>query len=77
MTFRQSKGCLLFFIMDFEEYLAQKKIAVEAFRAGDKARFEEWALLFQQMHPDSFTAQKKFLINDIRRLYHADTSNAD
>ena len=55
--------------MEFDEYLLQKKIDVEAFRKADNARFDEWDKLFKTMHPDSFTAQKKFLINDIRRRY--------
>lgn len=62
--------------MEFEAYLKQKKISLTAFKAGDQVRFAEWQELFNTMHPDSFTAQKKFLINDIRRMYH-DTSKAD
>ena len=56
--------------MDFEEYLKQKKIDSNAFQQADRNRFDEWQELFQTMHPESFTAQKKFLINDIRRRYH-------
>ena len=56
--------------MEFEEYLKSKKIDEEAFRKADQARFEEWRTLFASMHPDSFTAQKKFLVNEIRRRYH-------
>lgn len=55
--------------MEFEEYLKQKKIDIDAFQKSDLNRFEEWNILFKTMHPDSFTAQKKFLINDIRRRY--------
>lgn len=55
--------------MEFEEYLKQKKIDAVAFASQDKARFEEWQEQFKTMHPDSFTSQKKFLINDIRRRY--------
>jgi len=57
--------------MEFEEYLSQKKIDVIAFKEADHKRFKEWSELFQTMHPESFTAQKKFLINDIRRRYLA------
>ena len=55
--------------MEFEDYLKQKKIDVDAFQKADLNRFHEWNDLFQTMHPESFTAQKKFLINDIRRRY--------
>jgi hypothetical protein len=55
--------------MEFEEYLKQKKISSTDFERGDTGRFQEWKGLFESMHPDSFTAQKKFLINDIRRRY--------
>jgi hypothetical protein len=56
--------------MEFEEYLKAKKIDEEAFRKADNARYEEWRSLFATMHPESFTAQKKFLVNEIRRRYH-------
>lgn len=56
--------------MEFEEYLTAKKIDHIAFHKADPVRFMEWNQIFQTMHPDSFTAQKKFLINDIRRRYH-------
>lgn len=55
--------------MTFEAYLQTKKIDIEAFRTHEPERFAEWAYLFQQLHPESFTAQKKFLINDTRRKY--------
>ncbi len=53
----------------FDEYLESKKIDSKAFNAGDNVRWEEFRLLFGQMHPKSLTAQKLFLINDIRRKY--------
>ena len=55
--------------MDFEEYLKQKKIDADAFKKADNPRFQEWSALFETIHPDSFTAQKKFLINETRRRY--------
>ncbi|MEZ4902182.1 MAG: hypothetical protein R2822_10715 [Spirosomataceae bacterium] len=55
--------------MTFDEYLFSKKINLEAFRQQEAERFQEWQSLFVQLHPESFTAQKKFLINDIRRKY--------
>jgi hypothetical protein len=31
--------------------------------------FAELKKIFNEMHPDGFTAQKKFLINQLRRKY--------
>ncbi len=53
----------------FEAYLLEKKIDSEAFRKGEPAQWQDFATLFGQVHPDSFTAQKLFLINAIRRRY--------
>ncbi|QJW89803.1 hypothetical protein HNV11_10645 [Spirosoma taeanense] len=55
--------------MTFEEYLLLKKIDAEQFLAAEPARYEEWKAEFSQMHPESFTVQKKFLLNDTRRKY--------
>jgi hypothetical protein len=55
--------------MTFEEYLTSKKIDIQAFRQHEAERFHEWQILFAQLHPESFTAQKKFLINDTRNKY--------
>lgn len=55
--------------MTFEEYLKSKKIDKEKFMLSEPDRYEEWAILFDQVHPDSFTLQKKFFINPIRRKY--------
>ncbi len=55
--------------MTFEEYLTSKKIDGDEFRRRQPGRYLEWQTLFAQTHPESFTMQKKFLINDIRRLY--------
>lgn len=55
--------------MEFEEYLKLKKISASDFKEADEHRYLEWKELFGMMHADSFTAQKKFLINDIRRRY--------
>lgn len=53
----------------FSEYLAKKNIDEEKFRAEESGLFLEWETLFSEIHPDSFTAQKKFLINEIRRRF--------
>jgi hypothetical protein len=55
--------------MEFDEYLKSKKIDANIFEQEDTSRFKEWRELFTTMHPESFTAQKKFLINEIRRRY--------
>lgn len=55
--------------MEFEEYLKGKKIDPASFKNGETAQFEEFKSLFDQVHPDSFTQQKLFLINPIRRKY--------
>lgn len=55
--------------MTFEEYLAGKKIDSKAFALGEKAQWEAWRAEFAEMHPNSFTSQKLFLINKIRRRF--------
>ena len=55
--------------LNFKDYLHKKKIDAMAFA---KARPEQYADLkkeFDQLHPDSFTAQKLFIINPIRREF--------
>jgi len=54
---------------EFFAYLKAKRIDPNAFKAAQPARFAEWVDLFAQMHPDSFTQQKLFLINGIRRTF--------
>ena len=58
-----------FAAMTFEEYLTGKKIDPSAFKAGEPAVWEEWNVLFEQISPISFTAQKLYLINPLRRKY--------
>jgi hypothetical protein len=55
--------------MTFEDYLSGKKIDSALFRAGEPDRWEAFRASFEGVHPDSFTAQKKFLLNDLRRRY--------
>jgi hypothetical protein len=55
--------------MEFDEYLIQKKIDASLFRQFDPERYAEWEREFEQMSPASFTVQKKFLLNDVRRKY--------
>ena len=53
----------------FEEYLIKKKIDLTAFSEGDSEHFNEWKKLFDQISEASFTAQKLYLINNIRRKF--------
>ena len=55
--------------MTFEEYLISKKIDSQAFRAAEPSLWNEWNGLFEAMSPASFTAQKLYLINPLRRKY--------
>jgi hypothetical protein len=53
--------------MSFEEYCISKKIDAQAFSANE--RYSELKALFEQISPNSFTQQKLFIINEIRRQY--------
>lgn len=55
--------------MTWEEYCIKKKINSELFRQAEPQRWAELKNIFEQVHPNSFTEQKKFIINDLRRLY--------
>ena len=55
--------------MVFEKYLEEKNIDPEKFLWENPEQFQELKVIFNQMNPESFTAQKKFLINPIRRKY--------
>jgi hypothetical protein len=55
--------------MSFDEYLTAKKIDGQRFKQAEPALYTEWAVLFELVHPDSFTVQKKFLLNAVRRQY--------
>jgi hypothetical protein len=60
-------------MMTFEEYCQSKKIDSEAFQKAEAKEFEYLKIYFSQVSPDSFTAQKLFLINAIRRKYWKET----
>jgi len=57
----------------FETYLAAKKIDPVKFKQEDSDKYQALELVFDQMHPDSFTAQKLFLINPIRKKFHLES----
>mgnify|MGYP003691107047 FL=1 len=54
---------------EFIEYLENKRIDPSAFEKEDSTLFFVWKSEFVQMHPKSFTAQKLYLINNLRRKY--------
>ncbi len=62
---------------EFNEYLTSKKIDWKSFKEHDESRYTEFSDLFSQVHPNSFTAQKLFLINEIRRTYPLKSERAD
>jgi hypothetical protein len=55
--------------MNFEEYLISKKIDSAAFQMAEPTLWNEWSSIFEAVSPASFTAQKLYLINSIRRKY--------
>ena len=55
--------------MQFGEYLEKKHIDPLVFKAKDTCLYNRLAYLFEDVHPRSFTTQKLFLINKIRRKY--------
>ncbi|WP_323757714.1 hypothetical protein [Roseivirga sp.] len=56
-------------IKGFETYLKDKKIDSAAFQKGQPEQWSKFKALYDQMHPNSFTAQKLYLINPIRRAF--------
>lgn len=61
--------------MTFEAYLENKKIDPAKFKKGEIDRYDAFKMQFDQMHPKSFTAQKLYLINGLRRRYPLHESN--
>lgn len=55
--------------MTFEEYLTSKKIDSIALKQAEPVLWQEWNELFDQVSPASFTSQKLYLINPVRRKY--------
>jgi hypothetical protein len=60
--------------MEFDEYLKGKKIDPEKYREAETEQYAQFKVLFDQVHPESFTQQKLFLINKIRRAYKLENS---
>lgn len=59
--------------MEFKEYLISKNIDSSKFKLEEGDKYATLESQFDEMHPDSFTAQKLFLINPIRRKYILET----
>ncbi len=55
--------------MDFEAYLISKRIDSALFRKSEPDVWQAWKEEFEQIHPTSFTAQKLYMINPVRRKY--------
>ena len=55
--------------MNFEDYLLDKKIDTNAFKSAEPDRWSEWNTIYLELSQASFTAQKLYLINPIRRKY--------
>ena len=54
---------------EFETYLVSKKIDPTLFQQGEPETWHTFKELFYQVSPKSFTMQKLYLINQIRRKY--------
>lgn len=55
--------------MKFEEYLHSKNIDPLAFKTKEESKYCSLEKVYDQIHPDSFSSQKLFLINPLRRKY--------
>ncbi|MDF9799533.1 hypothetical protein OKW21_004796 [Catalinimonas alkaloidigena] len=56
-------------MQEFEEYLSSKKIDAKAFKEKEAEMWKDWCALFTEVHPNSFSQQKLYLINTIRRRF--------
>ena len=61
--------CAMSDFPSFADYLRLKKIDAEVFQKAESDHYESLKVIYDQVHPDSFTAQKLFLINPLRRKY--------
>lgn len=55
--------------MTFSDYLQSKNIDEDNFASKDPQTFSAWKELFDHINPASFTEQKRFKINQIRRKF--------
>ena len=54
---------------EFHLYLISMKIDPSTFEKGNTALYREFETAFAHIHPASFTAQKLFLLNKLRRKF--------
>jgi hypothetical protein len=55
--------------MTFAEYCISKNIDPELFKSQDLKQYQDLDGVFEKVSVESFTQQKLFLINKIRRKY--------
>jgi hypothetical protein len=55
--------------VEFDEYLAKKKINADKFCKAEPEIYLRFARVFVEMHEYSFTMQKLYWINKLRRMY--------
>jgi hypothetical protein len=63
--------------VEFENYLKVKKIDPQGFKSTMKNRYMEFLTVFSQVSPASFTAQKLFWLNRLRREFPLPARNED
>jgi hypothetical protein len=54
---------------DFDNYLTKKKINFSVFKTTEPILYARFKEAFMLMHEDSFTAQKLYFLNKLRRKY--------
>lgn len=69
MMYKLPSPLCRFAAVTFEEFLRSKKIDSAALKTGEPSLWKEWNFLFEEMNVASFTAQKLYLINPLRRKY--------
>jgi hypothetical protein len=73
----QFPSAYIYPMTEFATYLTGKKIDPEKFEKGDPSTFAEYQSQFAEMHPASFTSQKLFMINKLRRSYPITNENGE
>jgi len=69
MMYKLPSPLCRFAAVTFEDFLRSKKIDSTALKMGEPSLWSEWSFLFEEMNVASFTAQKLYLINPLRRKY--------
>ena len=63
--------------MNFDEYLHTKKIDAVGFQRSEPIQYESLKVIFDQVHPDSFTQQKLYVVNPLRRKFKWEEKKAE